>query len=101
MINRLAQLQVWYASCCDGDWEHQYGVKIDSLDNPGWWVKINLTGTKLEHIKFDQLSKRQSDTDWLDCQVKEKVFEGAGDAAKLEVILGIFLDWASEHEGIA
>ena len=33
--NMLEWLMNWYESNCDGDWEHSYGVKIESLDNPG------------------------------------------------------------------
>lgn len=39
-------LQNWYASQCDGEWEEQYGVKIDTLDNPGWNVRIGLDETE-------------------------------------------------------
>lgn len=31
----LYRLQQWYHSMCDGDWEHCYGVKIETSDNPG------------------------------------------------------------------
>ncbi|TMB85990.1 MAG: hypothetical protein E6J45_14585 [Chloroflexi bacterium] len=31
----LALLQHWYLSRCDGEWEHQRGITIESLDNPG------------------------------------------------------------------
>ena len=45
MADPLTQLQQWYLSNCNGDWEHTYGVSIGTLDNPGWSVKIELTGT--------------------------------------------------------
>ncbi|MFE2849501.1 Imm53 family immunity protein, partial [Streptomyces scopuliridis] len=32
----LDWLQNWYTQQCDGDWEHEWGVKIATLDNPGW-----------------------------------------------------------------
>jgi hypothetical protein len=32
----LTWLQAWYAEQCDGDWEHQFGVSVETLDNPGW-----------------------------------------------------------------
>ncbi|MFT5930929.1 MAG: hypothetical protein ACI93G_000001, partial [Hyphomonas sp.] len=38
----------WYQSQCDGDWEHSFGLKIESLDNPGWSVHVDLEGTSLE-----------------------------------------------------
>jgi hypothetical protein len=25
----------WYAAHCDSEWEHTYGVTLDTLDNPG------------------------------------------------------------------
>lgn len=39
--NLITQLQNWYKSQCDGIWEHEYGLDISTLDNPGWRVHIN------------------------------------------------------------
>lgn len=38
----------WYLSNCDGDWEHVYGVKLETLDNPGWILTIDLAETDLD-----------------------------------------------------
>lgn len=38
----LKWLENWYSSNCDGDWEHGYGIRIETLDNPVWAVRINL-----------------------------------------------------------
>ena len=43
------ELQDWYQQECDGNWEHQYGIKIDTLDNHGWYVAIDLVETSLEN----------------------------------------------------
>ncbi len=51
-MNALEELQNWYLSECNEDWEHSYGVKIETLDNPGWSVTINLEDTYLETIEF-------------------------------------------------
>ena len=32
-MDLLIWLQNWNQNHCDGDWEHLYGVKIDTLDN--------------------------------------------------------------------
>jgi hypothetical protein len=41
MDNSLIKwIQQWYVSQCDGDWEHECGIKITTLDNPGWDIKI-------------------------------------------------------------
>lgn len=39
----LRFLQDWYLSQCDGDWEHQLGIDIGTIDNPGWTVKVSLS----------------------------------------------------------
>ena len=36
----LDWLMNWYSAQCDEDWEHQYGVKLETLDNPGWSLII-------------------------------------------------------------
>jgi len=35
MQNLLQFLQEWYLEQCNGDWEHEFGIKIETLDNPG------------------------------------------------------------------
>jgi hypothetical protein len=43
--NLLPRLQRWYHSQSDGTWEHASGVRIETLDNPGWSLKVDLRGT--------------------------------------------------------
>ena len=69
----LASLEEWYSSLYDGDWEHGLGIKIESLDNPGWSVTINLADTELEEMPFSEVShnevgQRYADNqDWWMC----------------------------------
>ena len=92
----IEQIQEWYASQCDGDWEHSYGVEIGTLDNPGWLIKIDLIDTKLQDREFAQMSRGDSDidVDWLHAKIEEGKFQGACGAKNLEELLGIFLKWA-------
>ncbi len=46
----LAELQRWYLAQCNDDWEHSYGVTIETLDNPGWSVHIDLADTALSDL---------------------------------------------------
>lgn len=50
---------------CDGDWEHEFGMKIDTLDNPGWSVEVDLAGTELEGLVAETSKIDRSDADWL------------------------------------
>jgi hypothetical protein len=36
MESNLSRLSTWYQSQCDERWEHSFGLKIETLDNPGW-----------------------------------------------------------------
>lgn len=95
-MDALGLLQQWYLSQCDGDWEHSWGVKISTLDNPGWSVDINLDETELESRVFNAINKERGEDDWIVCRVKEKVFEGRGGPLNLEEIINVFLRWAKE-----
>lgn len=100
-MNTLQQMEQWYSSQCDGDWEHTYGVDIGTLDNPGWIVKIDLRETELEGISFDPVVRGDPEegNDWLHLHVENRKFNGAGDPSKLDVILQAFLAWARQHTG--
>ena len=51
-MSALSRLEAWYMRQCNDDWEHQYGVKIDTLDNPGWSVTVDLIDTNLDGVDF-------------------------------------------------
>ena len=87
-------LQKWYQLHCNGDWEHGSGVLIETLDNPGWSLTIDLLDTELEHKKFKELKKDTSEEDWYFCTVKDQKFEGRCGAANLPEVFQIFRSWA-------
>ena len=89
----LNWLMMQYKSNCDGDWEHLYGVKIGTIDNPGWGVDIDLLDTPLQDKPFQKIQVDNGDDDWIVCLVKDNIFTGAGDPNKLEIILKTFRDW--------
>jgi immunity protein 53 of polymorphic toxin system len=96
-VTTLEELQHWYRSQCDGDWEHGDGIKIESLDNPGWRVRISLRDTNLKSKPFRGISRLEPENDWIRCWVQDGYFEGAGDAHKLEEILQTFLTWSKSQ----
>lgn len=93
-VNMIEWMQNWYASHCDGYWEHLHGFKINNTDNPGWSVFVDIIDTSLENKPFIKIQYDNSETDWLFCNIKDGVFHGAGGSSKLEEILLIFKDWA-------
>ena len=53
----LTRLSRWYAAHCDGEREHHHGITLTSLDNPGWWMKVDLSGTELATRDFPRVSE--------------------------------------------
>ena len=92
----LRQLQAWYSAQADGLWEHSYGVQIESLDNPGWKVTIDLAESPLSNKHFAPMEQAQSERAWTHCKVESGQFVGVGGPEMLEQIIGVFTEWASE-----
>jgi hypothetical protein len=101
--NLLPRLQRWYYSQCDGDWEHSWGVKIATLDNPGWSLEVDLQDTELQDRPFAPIERgvENSDVnpDWLTCFVKDGRFKGRGGPNTLADLIATFLNWAEREQG--
>ena len=98
-MNELRRLQDWYVAQCDGDWEHSYGLRIATLDNPGWTVTIDLEDTEYVGVSFAELKDMAPDRDWIRCWVEGSAWHGDGGPLMLTTILGHFLDWADSIRG--
>ncbi|QUM84894.1 MULTISPECIES: immunity 53 family protein [unclassified Moritella] len=102
-MSKMIELQNWYLSQCNEDWEHCYGIKIETLDNPGWSVSIELSDTYLEDIKYPEfcygmgVDADTSGNEWLDSKVESNTFKGYGGPHKLEEIITVFLAWAKSN----
>ncbi len=92
----LEWLQTWYDSHTNGDWEHHYGIKIDTLDNPGWSLRIDLTDTGLEGRTFAPIQIERTQHDWLFCRVEDDVFMAYCGSKNLAEAISVFRDWASK-----
>jgi hypothetical protein len=98
--NILNWLQEWYLSQCDGEWEHEYGVKIDTLDNPGWDIKINLQYTDFEDYEIEWKFYNQSENDWFGYKIEDGNFIASGDPTKLSFLLHLFKAIINEEKPI-
>ena len=88
----LKKLELWYSERCNGRWEHEFGVLVDTLDNPGWCVTIGLMETPWELEDWSPMDIDNGPNDWVKCCKEGAQFRGNGDPQKLEIILGWFLD---------
>lgn len=90
----LARFQVWFASQCDGDWEHGRAIAMSTLDNPGWSVDVDLQGTSLEDREFTSIKIERTERDWLHASRIGTTFKMRCGPTNLEESLALFCDWA-------
>ncbi|MCC6678475.1 MAG: immunity 53 family protein [Phycisphaerales bacterium] len=109
MNTSLHRLSKWYTAQCNGEWEHDWGITIQTIDNPGWMIEVNLEGTPLRSETFSHRKTHRSPTDWFECATQDhgraggdregRVFVGAGGPGNLEEIITMFCDWAEGFTG--
>jgi hypothetical protein len=63
----VSWLETWLDSHADGEWEHSHGLRIDTLDNPGWLITVDLS----EEASVKPSAWERSDTDWLRATVND------------------------------
>ena len=93
-MRTIQRLQAWYAKHCNGDWEHQHGVTISTLDNPGWAIEVSLLGTSAERSSFSPIKTERSEHDWLHASIVGNSFKIACGPLNLDEALTLFCDWA-------
>lgn len=94
MPDLIAILQEWFLINCNGDWEHTHGCRIGTLDNPGWYVEIDLDDTYLDVMSFTEINiQKNIQSDWIVCKIEKKTFKGYGDPNKLGDIIKVFMTW--------
>lgn len=94
MKNTLDKLQEWYMKQCNNDWEHEFGIKIDTIDNPGWVLTIDLIKTALQDKHFEPIDRQIASNNWVQCEIKNQQFIGYGGPQNLKDIIDEFLSFA-------
>jgi hypothetical protein len=85
----------WYKTQCNDDWEHEYGIEIGTLDNPGWSLKVDLSDTDLADRPMELIKIDRSDNDWLHVLKDDLAFKAYGGPGNLDEMMRCFLSWAA------
>jgi Immunity protein 53 len=89
----FSMLEKWYAARCNGKWEHHYGIRIDSLDDAGWKLQIDLEDTPADSRALNRTMIVRDETDWIHYWVEQKQFQARTGPRNLGEAIQIFVDW--------
>ncbi|MEL6672671.1 MAG: Imm53 family immunity protein [Bacteroidota bacterium] len=93
MRDLIESLQNWYTIHCDGDWEHDYGYEIGTLDNPGFYVRIDLADTALWELDIERSFQHpQDEQDWFQIKVEDQSLLCACGPPNLSRVLTMFFE---------
>lgn len=87
-----SQLAEWRDRCASS--QNSCTVKIETIDGPGWFVSVDLKGTRYESI-ISSYEKKRTSSDWINCIFKDGIFYGRGGKNNLEEIIKFFLNLVS------
>ncbi len=99
----FADLIQWYQRHCDDNWEHQYGVRLETLDNPGWMLTVDLIGTDLQGRTMPVLregidpAEHPVSPQWIQCSVCDNQFKGACDPSQIARLFHVFHQFRCSH----
>ncbi|MFG2907219.1 Imm53 family immunity protein [Kitasatospora sp. NPDC048286] len=90
----MKTLQKWYESSCNGDWEHSYGIRIETTDNPGWILIVDLAQTPLSGHSCDRVDQ-SVDGSWMSAKSDGIKFVAACDPGSLERVIDYFIEFST------
>lgn len=81
----------WYSIHCNGNWEHSYGFEINTLDNPGISLSIDLNETCLKNKSYIK-ELDNGDFDWYSIESKNNKFTIACSPNNFNTTLQFFFE---------
>jgi Immunity protein 53 len=96
-------ITAWYQRHCNGCWEHQQGVRLETLDNPGWLLTLDLIHTDLQGRTMPEVREGIAPEDhpvsprWIHCSVTDNQFRGACDPTQVARLFQIFQQVRCSH----
>lgn len=91
-------LQNWYYQLCDGEWEHENRIRIESIDNPGWSIEIDISKCGSDILPKSWTLYELSDNNWIGFKIHDHIFYAAGDPFKLELLISLFRELTEKGE---
>jgi hypothetical protein len=95
VTEEIQWLSEWFSSHCDGDWEHESGVRLETLDNPGWRLRVDIVGTGVDGRVLPRSKVDLGAGRWLWTSADGESFEASCDARSLRELVAAFRRFVS------
>ena len=92
-ISDLDWLVKWYNHLSEKGISQDGVIKFGTIDNPGWYLMINLELVQNVNRLFHSVRIDRSEFDWSYCDVKNNIFNGHGGPYNLPELINIFREW--------
>lgn len=94
-MGNLLWLQNWYVK---QSYLSKIEITIQTTENRGWYIRINLSGTKFDKLEdFDEINEKP-EYDKYNISLKNALFEARGNFTKLDFLIGRFRELLGESE---
>jgi len=93
-------LENWFEQHCDGQWEYENSIVIETTEKPGWMVMIDVANTRASRKNFLPIQEERNHRDWIFCAVADDIFEATCGVHNLREVLGVFRNWIESFEDI-
>jgi Immunity protein 53 len=94
MNNKLLAIEQWLGRQTEDYLSTEKAIQIETLDNPGWGVRVDLKGTSALSGDIDTAEFEENADYWFHCSIAQKKFIGYGGVHNLSSILTCFTSWA-------
>ena len=91
-------IQNWFKNNCDGDWEKAEVILINTTENPGWEVEIDISNTSIANMNINWILNENGAQDWYGVKIENQKFNATGDSGKLKFLLGLFKEMIEKIE---
>lgn len=99
-MTNLEWLENWFSEVCDGSWEHDNGIIIETIDNPGWRVEISLEDTPWEKLSCPDRTIDCGEDNWVHIIKKQGRIVAASSCLNLDLVIGIIREWIEDNKEV-
>jgi hypothetical protein len=93
----LKWLQNWFFQNCDGKWEKEQRLLIETIDNPGWLLTLQLKNSINDNKAIEELSIERTEQNWCQSHIKKNEFVAVGGPFNLTEILYYFRNFIEDN----